>query len=322
MAINLAISKPLQPSARLWNAFRHEIYKGRKQIFYGLVVASPLFASLLVILVQLIIKILTRVEPGVPKTITMPGQPYDLGSDSTFAVSSRLLFQNIGLLYNTLLILACILSVGNEYRWNTIKMLATRQPRRANLVLSKVLFAFTLIGSSFGLGIIGWILHSLFLKFFYSAPFEITGNDWAALAGGLKYYGLTLLLTFIMALAAMTLTFRYKSVVAGVVCYFVYNMVDSTVSLIGPNVANQGYGNVADWVKPLLDLAKALNPFLLNASVNRIAMVESYPDLNHMPNTAIIASNPVWWAWIMLGLYIVAFVSLAIYFVARRDITD
>jgi ABC-type transport system involved in multi-copper enzyme maturation permease subunit len=320
MAINLANSKPLQPSARLWNAFRHEIYKGRKQIFYGLVVASPLLASLLLIMVHLMIKLLSQVDPGIPESPIRPGQPYDLGSGSTFGISSRILFLNFGLLYNVLLILACILSVGNEYRWNTIKMLATRQPRRANLVLSKVLFAFSLIGSSFGMGITGWILHSLFLKFFYSVPFEITGSDWTALTGGLKYYGLTMLLTFIMALAAMTLTFRYKSVVAGVVCYFVYNTVDSTVSLIGASVANHGYGNVADWVKPLLDLAKALNPFLLNASVNRIAMVENYPD--GMPNTAIITSNPIWWAWVMLGLYIVAFVSLAIYFVTQRDITD
>lgn len=306
----------------LLDAYKHELFKGRKQLFYFIMVAAPFFVTLVLIFIQLLIKLFAKVDPGLPVNNGNMLQAYNLGSGSTFSFANLILFYQVGTLYNIVLVVGCALSVANEYRWNTVKMLATRQPSRVKLVLSKCLFALTLVVGVFSSAVAGWFIYGLFLKYFFSVPFEITSVDLDAIGNGLRYYGLSMLQTFILALAAIAFSFRFKSVVAGVIVYFVYNAIDNAVSAIGAGVHNSGYGSVADWVKPLLDLAKALNPFMLNSSVNRIAQVEKYNIAGGLPNQNIVLENPVWWAWVMLGIYLVGFTLLAVTIFARRDIVD
>jgi ABC-type transport system involved in multi-copper enzyme maturation permease subunit len=321
MVTNAARINVAERRAGLWQAYRHEIFKGRKQFFYLVVVVAPLLAASALALLQLLIKLFSEVDQGLPPN-GIRNLRYDFGSDSSFVTATNLLFVSLGLIFNILVLLACVLNVGNEYRWNTYKMLATRQASRVNLVLSKVLFAFTLMLGVFISAVVAWFLYGLFLKFFYSLPFEINSNDLGALGAGLKYYCLSLLQAFILALAAMAVTYRFKSLISGLVCYFVYNSIDSAISMIGASAANNGYGGAPEWAKPFMEIAKVLNPFMLNSSVNRLSMVEYVQgDVNQI-NPAVVASTPMWWAAAMLVIYIAVFTWLAVYFFASRDLSD
>jgi ABC-type transport system involved in multi-copper enzyme maturation permease subunit len=41
-----------------------------------------------------------------------------------------------------------------------------------------------------------------------------------------------------------------------------------------------------------------------------------------IPNEQIVISTPIWWAWIMLAIYLFIFTGLAVYFFTKRDITE
>src|SRR5689334_5969887 len=70
-------------SPRLWDATRHELFKGRKQRFYVVVVLLPLIVALAITLIGFVVKILSPPTGGVPEL--GPGSAYDLGPGGTFA---------------------------------------------------------------------------------------------------------------------------------------------------------------------------------------------------------------------------------------------
>lgn len=322
----MAIAVRTRPVAGvgLWSAYRHEIFKGSKQFFYQIVVITPL----MLFIIATIVPILVRVFANPQKGVRVGGNPYatlDLGSGGTFLMANQLL-QTIGV-YGILVVAACCLSVANEYRWNTIKMLTTRQPSRVYIVLSKVLFALTLVAGVFISALIGWFIYGMGLKIAQGVDFTIDATDLDAIGKGLKAFSMSMLQTFIFALAGIALTFRYKSILGGIVCYVIYNAVDGAFSNLGAVVANTGYGGFPEWMHPILDFVKFLNPYLLTSSVQRItqreyvARFDSPPD-QLFPNQLIVLSTPVWWAWLMIGIYLVFFTAMSILAFARRDITD
>src|SRR5690349_149022 len=118
----VVIARPASPN--LWESFRQELFKGRKQIFYKLVLGMPIAIPLVIMVIQVFVKIFSRVETGVPDSSPFSSFT-DFGLQGTFAISNRLMFLQFGGVYGAIVVIACALAVANEYRWNTIKMLAT-----------------------------------------------------------------------------------------------------------------------------------------------------------------------------------------------------
>lgn len=318
MAVVMAQSA--RPS--LWESFRQEIFKGRKQLFYRLVLGMPIAIPIVIMVIQVFVKIFSRVETGVPDSSPFSSFT-DFGLQGTFAISNRLMFLQFGGVYGAIVVIACALSVANEYRWNTIKMLATRQPSRIKLVLSKCLFAVSMVVGAGIATIIGWFIWGMFLKFFYDVPFDITPDDIENMGKGLRYFGVICLQTLLFSLFAIALTFLFKSVVGGIVAYLIYSGLDAFVSVIGAQFANSGIKTLPEWALPFLRSAQMMNPYLVSSSVNRLTQQEKYVVLGRsLTNNQIIASNPIGLAWLVLVIYCLIFTVLAVLFFTLRDIRD
>ncbi len=304
----------------LWNAYRHELFKARKQRFYQGVVLVPAALTLAAIIVLSVTQPQTA-APGELLGATDAGGPYDLGR-GVFAWTASPLLQALGSAYVLVLIIACGLTVANEYRWNTIKMLATRQASRSVLVAAKCLFAVSLIGVVSGVFVLSWLVLTLFIQVLVGAPLGVAAaGDGEAIGKILYYYGLLTLQTMILALLVVALTFRFKSIVGGILAYFVYTTADSQASHFG---APLSYATPADlvqsgWIRPILEALRALHPYLLTSNVDRLMM---RVDQGGTPNMAVSAFITPSGAWIVLVCYAVAFTSLAMLLFARRDITD
>ncbi|MEI6046498.1 MAG: hypothetical protein WCS37_19275 [Chloroflexota bacterium] len=308
----------------LRECYLQELFKGSRQMFFKVMLSVPIAIPLVIMLVQVGIKIFSRVEVGVPDSNAYISL-IDLGLEGTFAISNRLMFVQFGAVYGVIVIVGAALSVANEYRWNTIKMLATRQPSRVKLVLSKCLFALSLVfGATLSI-IVGWFIWAMFLKFFYSVPFEITPADLENMGKGLTYFATVSLQTAVMSLFVVAVAFLFKSVAAGIIGFLVYSGLDSFVSSMGAQFGNGNLNlkNIPEWAMPFLRYARDMNPFLVSSSINRLTMVEHYTLLNRpFPNPQIIVTNPIWLAWTVLVVYALLFTLLAILFFAKRDIRD
>jgi ABC-type transport system involved in multi-copper enzyme maturation permease subunit len=318
MAVNI-----FKPRPNLWNMYRHELFKGRKQIFYKLLLGFPAVLISLVGMLQALVRVLNSAIPNEPvPDFSLSTSSYDFGGKSAFGLANLLGLQQLGGALGLIVVVACALSVANEYRWNTIKMLALRQPSRARLVVAKGLFALSIIAGVFLSALVGWLVMAFCGKYYFGTGFEINSADLDAMGKGIKFFALANLQTFILALAAIALTFKFKSVIAGLVSYLIYNVLDSGINAFGRGVINNGYGLSPDWMHPIMDICKVLQPFTLTGSIDRIAMREQIYVGAFVPNPNIVASNPLWGAWLMVGFYIVGYTALAIYFFASRDITD
>lgn len=317
----VVIGQMARPS--FWETFRSEIFKTSKQMFYKVLLGVPIAIPLVIMLVQTGIKIFSnKVETGVPSSRTFVST-IELGNEGTFAISNRLMFVQFNSILSIILVVACCLSVANEYRWNTVKMLATRQPSRIKLVLSKCLFALALV---VGVGlamIVGWIMWAMFLKFFYSVSFEITADDWESIGLGLKYFGIVSVQTLVMSLFGIGATWLFKSQVAGIIGYLVYNGLDSLVSAMGAQYGNRALNNIPEWAEPFLKAARDMNPFLISSSTNRLTSLEKITvGSRTLTNPQILASNPIWLAWVVLAVYALLFTALAVAFFTLRDVKD
>lgn len=321
MAVNMRAR--LKPS--LWNMYRHEIFKGSKQQFYRVLLGFPIVLITLIGVLQLVARGLTA-STGQPASLpdfSQTSNGYDLGGKSGFALANFMVFSTLAQGFAIVIVIAGALSAANEYRWNTIKMLATRQPSRVYLILSKGLFALTLVAGMFVSTVLGWFIMGICTKISVGVSLEFTSADLEAMGKGLAYYSINSLQTFIMALCAVALTVRFKSVIAGLVSYVVYNTLDGGINAAGRQVINNGYGSAPDWMHFILDICKALNPFTLTGSIDRIAMREQiYRGEGFVPNPGLVTTTPLWWAWVMLGIYIALYTALGVYFFASRDITD
>jgi ABC-type transport system involved in multi-copper enzyme maturation permease subunit len=310
----------------LYNSYRHELFKAFKLKYFKLVLLIPPVTMLTIIVIQTLVKVLARPNVPLPRTLSTANSLYGLGSEGTIAFASSILTPLFGT-YSLLLIIGCSLLISNEYRWNTIKTLATRQPDRLNLVLSKCLFALTFVIIGTVSFTVSWLVFGIYNKFFFDQPFSLTNADVQNIGAGFKYFALQGFLVLIYCLLAITLAFQFKSVVAGIIVYFIYSSIDGALSSLGAAASNRNMEAEGIFAL-LLDIVKAMNPFLLNSSYNRIAMQERVlPNFSAnstalVTNEQIIASNPVWWAWIMLFIYVAVFTWLAIYIFSSRDITD
>lgn len=318
----MAIVIGQMPRPSFWETFRSEIFKGSRQMFYKVLLGVPIAIPLVIMLVQTGVKIFSKVETGIPSSRTFLST-IELGNEGTFAISNRLMFVQFNGVFSIIVVIACALNVSNEYRWNTVKMLATRQPSRIKLVLSKCLFALALVLGTGLAMVVGWALWAMFLKFFYSVSLEISADDLDSIGWGLKYYGIVSLQTSVMALFAVAITYLFRSQVAGIVGFLVYTGLDSLVSALGAQYGNNALRNIPEWAEPFLKEAQDMHPFLVSASTNRLTMLERIPiGSRSAPNVLILVANPVWLAWVMLAAYAVLFTALAVAFFALRDIRD
>ncbi|NWJ48000.1 MAG: ABC transporter permease [Chloroflexi bacterium] len=317
----MAINNLSRPS--LINSYRHEFFKGSKLKYYRYVLLLPPLLTAVIMLIQTLVKVFGNPKLS-PSSLTNLNDVYGLGLEGSVAFASGTLTPLYGV-FSLLLIIGCALMVSNEYRWNTMKVLATRQPDRMRLVLSKWFFCFTFILCATVSFMLCWLLYIPFTRYFFDQPFTITASDWADFGGGLKYFALQGLLAFIYSSLAIALTFQFKSVVAGIIVYFVYNSIDASLSSLSTVAINENF-NPDGIFGILAAILKFINPFLLNSNFNRIIMQETTflgsTTGMPIPNEQIVISNPVWWAWIMLAIYLFIFTALAVYFFSRRDITE
>jgi ABC-type transport system involved in multi-copper enzyme maturation permease subunit len=310
------------PKPTLWECYKQELFKGSRQMFYKVVLSVPIAIPLVIMVIQTGVKIFSEVETSVPDSSAFTNV-MNLGLEGTFAISNRLMFVQLGGVYGVVVVIGVALSVANEYRWNTIKMLATRQPSRVKLVLSKCLFAVSLVFGAMLSVMVGWFLWAMYLKFFYSVSLEITQADLENMVRGLRYFMIVSLQTGVMALFAVAITFLFKSVVAGAIGFLVYSGLDSFVSVIGAQFGNGTLNNIPQWAMPFLRSARDMNAFLISSSTNRLTMLEQYFFLGRtISNPQIIVSNPMWLAWMVLVVYGLIFTILAVLFFALRDIRD
>jgi ABC-type transport system involved in multi-copper enzyme maturation permease subunit len=322
MATNIVRTITTNPT--LWSAYRHELFKGRKQRFYLAVLVLPLIITLILVIFQLVWSLLDPPAPGIP---TSQAGTVNLGTQGGFAVANNIILAGFAALYGIFVAIAAALSVANEYRWGTLKMLVIRQPNRAKVVLAKCLFTLSLVVGVAVAFLIGWFLFGLFEKICYKVPLEISRVDLEVMGKGLYYFTVSNLQTLILALFAVAMTFLFRSVVAGVIGYMLYSFVDGGCSNMGAGAINSGIDSAPALFKPILGLLEIIHPFLLTSSINRLTMSEFYSPFGAapgmiVPNPQIVTSMPIWWAWLLLVIYLIVFTALALWFFIRRDIKD
>lgn len=313
-----------------WNSYNHEIFKARKNIFFRCAVIMPFALSIALVTLVSVIRFFS--SEAIPLSGSIPSQymPYDLGQEGTFAGASAVIFNSLSGLYNIVIVIGCAMLVGNEYRYGTIKMLVTREPSRNRLTLAKCLASATfvvVVALSF---LLGWLIVALVFKPVNNLPLEITANDWDAIGKGLGYFSLKTLHTVVMVMLVVAITFRFKSLVAGIITYFAYNGLDGYLSEMSAGLANNGVpANTTDWFKPILEVLRALNPFMLNTNFNRLTMTEqiwqiSFDAKEMIPqvNSKMVSGIPPVWSWLIITVYAVLFTGMAVWIFSRRDITD
>lgn len=324
------LSQNFTASPNFWNSYNHEIFKARKNIFFRCAVIMPVALSIALVTLVSIIRIFS--SEAIPLSGSVPSQfmPYNLGEEGVFAGANSMIFFNLSGLYNIVIVIGCAMLVGNEYRNGTIKMLVTREPSRNRLTLAKCLASATFVGIVALSFLVGWLVVALVFKPVNNLPLEITANDWDAIGKGLGYFGLKTLHTIVMVMLVVAVTFRFKSLVAGVITYFAYNGLDGYLSEMSAGLANNGVpAATADWFKPILEILRALNPFMLNTNFNRLTMTEqiwqiSFSTREMVPqvNPKIVSGIPPVWSWLVIAVYLVAFTGMAVWIFSRRDITD
>ncbi len=218
-----AAAQTVAPTPGLWRAYRHELFKAVRQPFYVLMTLFPLILAGVVMVFLVVVKTLAGSPGALP-----PGGPsgaYDLGQ-GLFANNADAVLGTLANFYTILVIIGCALSVSNEYRWNTIKMLATRQPSRVKLVLAKCLFAATVIAASGAAFLVMWVSVALALKAFGNLPLTITALDAEAIGKSLHYFAITRLQILGLALLSVAITFRFRSLIGGLIVYVLYSSAD------------------------------------------------------------------------------------------------
>jgi ABC-type transport system involved in multi-copper enzyme maturation permease subunit len=316
--------------------YQHEIFKTRKQLFYKIAFIFPIILNFAFVLIAVFISIIAKAPiVGADKAVVPVNQtPYDLGSGGTFTALATIMLINLAPIYNIIIVIACAMMVASEYRSGTIKMLATRQPSRIRLTLAKCLTAITFVTVISLIFMVAWLIAGLVMKPVSNLPLEITAQDWDAIGKTIYYHTVQSIRLIILALVAVALTFLFKSIVGGVVGYFVLLTADAALNGLGVGLAINGVPATApDWQKPLLEIVRFIHPFLLGSNVDRLTQAEQYQGMFFDPvNRTFVAQivdnqrvnfgmSPVW-SWAMLAAYIVFFIGYTCWTFARRDIND
>jgi ABC-type transport system involved in multi-copper enzyme maturation permease subunit len=309
--------------AKLWHSYRFEIFKVTRMQFYRVALTFPAFISLIALIGMTVVRFVNPPEAGVP---TLPAGALDLygwGSAGTF-VSAAYNVLNALLTFSTItVVIVASMLIGSEYTNNTVKMLAIRQSSRIKLALSKLMTIATFTMALMLEIALIWFIFGLFFKFFYSIPLEINAGDWQAIGEALTHIFFSGLQMTILGFLAAALTFQYKSIIAGVIGYFLYNLVDAGLSNVLTGIVKRGSGSLPTWLQGLMEMLVPLQPYFLQSNINRLDM-QDYIQVGTrtIPNPQIVLSNPVWGAWLLLAAYLLVFGGLAVWIFARRDITD
>jgi ABC-type transport system involved in multi-copper enzyme maturation permease subunit len=281
-------------SPTFWGLYRSELYKWSKQRFFRVIVGLPLLVAVAFIVGQTLLGV--RLSVGFGQSVL-----------SIFDFWAEIFLQGFGGIYALLIVLACIWHVANEYNWKTIKMLATRQASRTKIVLAKCLFSLSLVLGIYASFILSWLALSTFVTLISGVPFAITPTDLKAIGDHMARFAMFCLSNFIWGLFAMAATFQARAVAGGILIHVLYSNLDIFLS-----AANLNYTPVGGLIGAVIEIIKAIQPYLLSANLNRIAQ----------SGRGLAANVPLEQAWIVVGFYVMAFIGLAIFIFARRDITD
>ena len=293
------------------NLVRAEVLKMSKLVFMRVAALIPAGFCVFILVILFAVK-LTGSDLGNP--LSPPTTGPDLGTGA-FTFGSFVFFTGIGNFYALGLVIIAGLIIQNEYNWNTVKMLAIREPSRTRLVLSKAAYMALFAVVMVVIFSLSWLVYSFGVKLVYDQPFGLADEDGEAIFKGLKYISLAFLLFLIWSLLGLALAFRFKSLVAAIIAYIFYSGLDGLVSSIGASALNGRLGlDFPGWLGPLIDTAKFISPFLLNTSFARLTAKQSDP--NFIESVSPVQAILVMLAWGAI------FTFLAIQTFKARDITD
>jgi ABC-type transport system involved in multi-copper enzyme maturation permease subunit len=292
------------------NLLRAEILKYIRLKLILFIAFAPALITLLIAGVFLFMK-LAGVDFGdVPVAIGLSA----IGG-GTFGLASNFVIMAVNGIYLIGLVIAGAMVGSNEYGWHTIKMLATREPSRPRIMLSKTLFLLSLTGFMAGLAALCWLALGLLFKAFYNNVGDTGSLDGDAIGKGFLYLLFSFGVNFLWSALAMFLAVRFKSVVVAIIFYFIINTVDGIVSSIGEAALSGQLGTrFPNWLEPLINIAKFISPFLVNFSLNQLTASPNNP--NFIQTISAVQSIIVLLVW--MGLFIWAAVAVF----RRRDITE
>ncbi len=293
------------------NLLRAEILKQGRLKLIMLIAISPAILTWLVLGTLVFMKIGGADFGNVPNS---GSATLDIGA-GTFALASNILIVSMGGLYLIGLVIIGGMVGSNEYSWHTIKMLATREPSRPRIILSKTLFLVTLGAFMAVILLFGWLLLGLVFKVLFNPARDAANVDGNAIANGLRYLVSVFLVYLIWSFLTMFLAVRFKSVVVAIIFYFVINTLDGIVSSLGAAALNGQLGTrFPNWLEPLINIAEFISPFLVNFSLNQLTA--SPQNVLLIKNVSPVQSGLVLLVW--AGLFIWATVSVF----NKRDITE
>lgn len=296
------------------NLFRAELLKQSRTSFFKVLLLAPPILTAALIGIFLFVQALAGQDLGQPPGSVLAGIGPDFGG-GVYYLSATIFLQGIAGLYSLGLVIVGGQIINTEFSLSTIKMLATREPSRAKILATKILYlAFMALVIAL-IMLACWLAYSGVLKFAYKQPLGLAEQDWDAIGKGLKYTFLTFGFYFIWGLMGIMLAMRFKSVVASVIFYFIYSAIDGAAANIGTAALNGQFGNeIPAWLKPLVDFSKLIAPFLLNTNYGRLA----YQATDERYVEAISAYQ----AGLVLVVWAIIFSALAYLVFRNRDITD
>lgn len=294
------------------NLVRAEIIKHFRLRLVLLIAISPAIITILVTGIIIFMKAIGVDFGRVPSVV---GATFPNIGTGTFGLATNILIVSVSGIYLIGLVIVGAMAGSNEYGWHTIKMLATREPSRPRIVLSKTLFLLFMAVFMMVVLVLGWLLLGLVFKVVFDQAGETSGADGDAILKGLSHLFWSFVFNLVWAFLAMFLAIRFKSVVVAIIFYFVVNTLDGVVSTLGQAALSGQLGrSFPNWLEPLINLAKFISPFLVNFNLNQLTTNPNNPSF--IRDVSPIQSVLVLLVW--AGLYIWAAVAVF----NRRDITE
>ncbi len=291
------------------NLVRAEILKYIRLKLVLFIAFAPAIISLLVAGAYLFMKVAGVDFGNVPGEVGLAAT-----GGGTFGLASGFVIVAVNGVYLIGLVITGGMVGSNEYGWHTIKMLATREPSRPRIMLSKTLFLLTLTAFMAGVATVGWLILGLLFKALYNAG-DTGSLDAEAIGKGFLYLLFTFAVNFLWSVLAMFLAVRFKSVVVAIIFYFIINTLDGIVSTLGEAALSGQLGTrFPNWLEPLINITKFISPFLVNFSLNQLTSGPNNP--NFIQSISAVQSIIVLLVW--MGLFIWAAVAVF----RRRDITE
>ena len=323
-----------QTAPTLISTLQHEIYKLLRQRFYKAIVLIPLMLTL--VMSSIFVLFGYNAGYGFVPDSTNPldffyddeftGNLHGLGTHGAFAYASNLATLPF-ILYSLIVVVACARIVAQEFRYGTLKMIVARQTNRATIVLAKTGVAAIFVGGTFISTIVSWFAFGLFAKAFYGEGFGFSSTDFDGLRGGMRYFGISSVHTFIYALALMGLTWLFTSGLPATFVFLVYKAIDGWCG-----------AELRKWSAPNnCPILRVFEPFFLGNATNRTIMRDKVlcPYMCYDAGTPIDSTRTIYvdnrfinldvsaaFGWGVLVLYATLFIGLTIYIVARRDVKE